>query len=163
LDDALAQEPELKKLYESGGKYRQLIDNARVLEGQARHASVHAAGGIVAARPLHEVGPLYKQSSAGGNEERTQWGGANGAQMGLRTISVVERAKALIQETLPEKAVWEAVGRGAEFEARQRGSEIARQGKAITEGADPVSLSRSLAHPLDLDRLTFDDQRVFDL
>ncbi|MEX2218053.1 MAG: DNA polymerase III subunit alpha [Phycisphaerales bacterium] len=169
LDEALAQEPDLRKLYESDEKYKRLLDHARTLEGQARHASVHAAGVIVATRPLHEVVPLYKQSTAEDHEIVTQWDGPTCERMGLlkmdflglRTISVIERCKALIRQTLPEEAVWRAVGRGEEFGARQRDSETAKQGK--TAGLHPASLCRCLAHPLDLDRLTCDDQRVFEL
>jgi DNA polymerase-3 subunit alpha len=67
--------------------------------------------------------------------------------LGLRTISIIERAKRLIREGLSEEAIWMAVGRGAEFE----------ETKTRTDG------QRAIRHPLDLDRLTYDDQRVFEL
>jgi DNA polymerase-3 subunit alpha len=154
LDDALEQEPDLKKLYESDEKYRRLMDNARTIEGQARHASVHAAGVIVATRPLREVVPLYRQSGSEENEIVTQWDGPTCEKMGLlkmdflglRTISVVERAKKLIRETLPEEAIWAAVG-GL---PKQQSSKAPKQ-------------HTGAAHPLDLDRLDFRDQRVFEL
>jgi DNA polymerase-3 subunit alpha len=60
LDKALEQEPDLKAWYDRDETVRRVIDNARTIEGQARHASVHAAGVIVATRPLHEIVPLYK-------------------------------------------------------------------------------------------------------
>ncbi|MBY0261044.1 MAG: DNA polymerase III subunit alpha, partial [Phycisphaerales bacterium] len=145
LDEALEAEPELKKWYDSDAKIRQVIDNARTIEGQARHASVHAAGVIVATRPLHEIVPLYRQSGAGENEVVTQWDGPTCEKfgllkmdfLGLRTLSVVERAKKLIRETLGEEEIWKAVGREGE-----RG----RPG---------------VPHPLDLDRLAYDDPKVF--
>jgi DNA polymerase-3 subunit alpha len=167
LERAVDETPELQRLCEKDEKARRVIETAKRLEGQARHASVHAAGVIVATRPLHELVPLYRQSNSADNEIVTQWDGPTCEKMGLlkmdflglRTISVVERAKALIRETLGEEAIWAAVGRAA---AKQRDSETARQG-----GSSPVSLSRCLAaplsHPLDLDRLTFDDARVFEL
>jgi len=163
LDGALEQEPDFKALYEGtdaglakvnkdlvpeqqvdASKVQQLIDNARVIEGQARHSSIHAAGVIVATRPLSEIVPLYKASGAEEHEIVTQWDGPTCEKMGLlkmdflglRTLSIIERAKMLIGETLPEEAVWSAVGREDE------------------EGA---------VHPLDLERLTYDDQRVFEL
>ncbi len=122
----------------------QLIDNARVLEGQARHCSVHAAGVIVATRPLHEIVPLYKQPSAEVNEVVTQWDGPTCEKLGLlkmdflglRTLSIIERAKALIKDGLPDAEVWKAID------------------------ADPKS---GAPHPLDLDRLQYNDQRVFEL
>jgi DNA polymerase III subunit alpha len=148
LEEALVQEPDLKRLYDRDPKVKQLIDNAMAIEGQARHASVHAAGVIVATRPLHEIVPLYKQTGSAENEIVTQWDGPTCEKMGLlkmdflglRTISVVERAKRLIRETLSEEEIWAGVGRR---------EELAEQGR--------------VAHPLDLDRLTFDDQRVFEL
>lgn len=147
IKDAMAQEPDLKRLYDGDERVRQLLDNAIQLEGHTRHAGVHAAGVIVATRPLNEIVPLYRQPGTDGNETITQWDGPTCEKMGLlkmdflglRTISVVERAKKLIRETLPEKDIWRAVGRMEEFE---RG------------GA---------SHPLDLDRLTFQDQKVFEL
>ncbi len=151
LDEALVQEPELKKLYDSDDRIRKVIDNARVFEGQTRHASVHAAGVIVATRPLQEIVPLYKQAGAAEHEVVTQWDGPTCEKMGLlkmdflglRTLSVVERAKRLIRETLSEKEIWRAVGRHGEICS-----------PAQSEGA---------GHPLDLDRLNFTDPKVFEL
>ncbi|XOV75870.1 MAG: hypothetical protein ACFHWZ_02420 [Phycisphaerales bacterium] len=86
-----------------------------MLEGQARHASVHAAGVIVATRPLHEVVPLYRP--AGTDDVVTQWDGPTCEKigllkmdfLGLRTLSVIERAKSLIRDTLPEDEIWKAM------------------------------------------------------
>src|SRR5262249_16194672 len=122
------------------------IDNARTLEGQARHAPVHAAGVIVAPRPLYEIVRLYRQSGASDQERVGQWDGRRGEKrgvvkmdfLGLRTISVIERCKKLIREALPEEEIWAAVGRGAEYEAKQRNRETAKQGGAAD--SDPVSL-----------------------
>jgi len=178
LEEALVAEPDLKKAYDKDPKVRQLLDNAMAIEGQARHASVHAAGVIVATRPLNEIVPLYKQPGNEANEVVTQWDGPTCEKMGLlkmdflglRTISVIERAKRLIRETLSEDETWRAVGRSEDFEAKQRESERAKQGQEKTKGRGPSpdSLSRALAvslssHPLDLDRLSFADQRVFEL
>ncbi|MFK7759635.1 MAG: DNA polymerase III subunit alpha [Phycisphaerales bacterium] len=142
LDKALEQEPDLQDWYDKDPTVKRIIDTGRTFEGQARHSSVHAAGVIVATRPLHEVVPLYQQS--GSEDVITQWDGPTCEMMGLlkmdflglRTLSVIEQAKTLIQETLPEDAIWEAVGK-----ERKKGA----------------------AHPLDLDRLKFDDPYVFDM
>jgi DNA polymerase III subunit alpha len=145
LERAIEEEPDLKALCARDEKARRIIETARKLEGQARHASVHAAGVIVATRPLHELVPLYRQTNSAENEIVTQWDGPTCEKLGLlkmdflglRTISVIERAKKLIREALDEKAIWRAVGR------------------------EPSP--GSCGHPLDLDRLSFDDPRVFDL
>lgn len=142
LDKALEQEPDLKEWYERDNLVKRVIDTGRTFEGQARHSSVHAAGVIVATRPLHEVVPLYKASGGGENEIITQWDGPTCEMMGLlkmdflglRTLSVIERAKSIIQACFTEEQIWEAVG------------------KKKKKGAD---------HPLDLERLKFTDQNVF--
>ncbi len=123
---------------------QRLIANAKVMEGQARHASVHAAGVIVATRPLHELVPLYKQSGGGEDEAITQWDGPTCEKMGLlkmdflglRTLSVIERARSLITNAMDEEAIYAAVG-------REKG-----------DGGP---------HPLDLDRLTYDNPKVFEM
>jgi DNA polymerase-3 subunit alpha len=172
LDQALIDEPELKKLYDSDERITKLIDNARTIEGQARHASVHAAGVIVATRPLHEIVPLYKQTGAADHEIVTQWDGPTCEKvgllkmdfLGLRTLSVIERAKNLIRETLDEREIWNAVGRREEFdETRGQGDKGTRKkGDKVPVSPGPL-VSLSGPHPLDLDRLNFDDPRVFSL
>jgi len=164
IDMALAQEPELKKAYDSDERFRKVIDNARVFEGQTRHASVHAAGVIVATRPLSEIVPLYKQSGAADHEIVTQWDGPTCERMGLlkmdflglRTISVIERAKKLIRETLSEEEIWRAVGRiHTATSSAPRASE--------NPPASPLPVGGGTGHPLDLDRLAYSDPRVFSL
>jgi DNA polymerase III alpha subunit len=133
IDKALDAEPDLKKWYDTDDRVARVLDTARVLEGQARHASVHAAGVIVATRPLYEVAPLYKQS--GSDDVITQWDGPTCEEMGLlkmdflglRTLSVIERAKSIIRDTLPEREIWRAVGRGDEYEQWQSGGVAKRQ------------------------------------
>ncbi|MFT5422799.1 MAG: DNA polymerase-3 subunit alpha [Phycisphaerales bacterium] len=144
LAGALEKEPELKKWYDTDERIKRVIDTGMVLEGQARHSSVHAAGVIVATRPLDEVVPLYRQTGAAEHEVVTQWDGPTCEGMGLlkmdflglRTLSIIERAKELIRETLTDEAVWAACGREA---------------------------GKGQSHPLDLDRLKYDDKQVFAL
>ena len=42
--------------------YKELIENAKVLEGMTRHASIHAAGVVVAPGDLTDFVPLYRSS-----------------------------------------------------------------------------------------------------
>jgi DNA polymerase-3 subunit alpha len=60
LAQALEQVPELRQLYESKDYIHDLIDKAMALEGVARHASTHAAGVIIADRPLVEYTALHR-------------------------------------------------------------------------------------------------------
>ncbi len=60
LDEALAQVPELRQMYEGIDYVRTLIDTAREVEGVSRHASTHAAGIVVADKPLVFYTPLHR-------------------------------------------------------------------------------------------------------
>ena len=59
LKEALEMEPRLKQLRERGEREEQLFDYALRLEGLMRHASKHAAGIVIAERPLIESLPLF--------------------------------------------------------------------------------------------------------
>jgi DNA polymerase-3 subunit alpha len=64
LDKALDESPPLKDAYQRDSKVRELIDISRRLEGTTRHASTHAAGVVIAPRPLVEFVPLFKGTTA---------------------------------------------------------------------------------------------------
>ena len=150
LDAALEEEPDLRALYDDDAQVKRLIDTSRVLEGQARHSSVHAAGVIVATRPLQEIVPLYKPP--GTDDIVTQWDGPTCERvgllkmdfLGLRTLSVIERAKALIKESLDTEEIWRSMYFGREEEL---------PGEAVRTSVDP----------LDLERITYDDPRVYEM
>ena len=101
LESALASEPELKRLYDSDERVRQLIDYGKTLEGLARHAGVHAAGVIVAQEPLENIVPLCRQADS--DEVITQWDGETCGKvglmkmdfLGLRTLTIIQRAREL--------------------------------------------------------------------
>jgi DNA polymerase-3 subunit alpha len=59
LEQALAMEPRLQQLRERGEREQQLFGYALKLEGLLRHASKHAAGIVIAERPLIETLPLF--------------------------------------------------------------------------------------------------------
>ncbi|MFO0962697.1 MAG: DNA polymerase III subunit alpha [Phycisphaerales bacterium] len=143
LDRALQQNPDFKAAYEAEESVRRVVDTARELEDHARSQGIHAAGVVVATRPLDSIVPLCR-SAGGGDEVVTQWDGPTCEKagllkmdfLGLRTLSTIELAKKIIRGSLTEEAIHRAVGR---------------------EPGD------GRPHPLDLDRIRFDDQRVLDL
>ena len=104
LDKALETEPELQKAYDENELTRRVIDVGRKLEGLARHASVHAAGVVVADEPLTNFIPLYK--AAGSDDIITQFEGPMVEKvgllkmdfLGLKTLSVLERARQLVRD-----------------------------------------------------------------
>ncbi len=63
IDEALKAEPKLKEAYNSDGRYKELIDIAKRLEGLCRHSSTHAAGVVISPGPLTDYAPLYKHPS----------------------------------------------------------------------------------------------------
>jgi DNA polymerase III subunit alpha len=67
IDDAIKQNPDLRKAIETDEKISELIEIARKLEGCARHTSVHAAGVVISPLPIHELVPVCK----GQNDELT--------------------------------------------------------------------------------------------
>ncbi len=78
LSEAVEQIPELRELYENDPDIRRLIDIGKKLEGLARHAGTHAAGVVIADRPLTEYVPL---------QVLVPKGGAAGVQKGERTVT----------------------------------------------------------------------------
>ncbi|TFG46725.1 MAG: DNA polymerase III subunit alpha, partial [Candidatus Brocadiia bacterium] len=104
LDKAIDTEPKLKEAYEQSQQVREVIDICKKLEGLARHASVHAAGIVIAEEPLTNFIPLYK--APGTDDIITQYEGPMVEKagllkmdfLGLKTLSVLERAKKLAKD-----------------------------------------------------------------
>ena len=103
LEEALKQEPRFEEWCQRDEKVQEVIDVAMRLEGLARHASVHAAGVVVADEDLTNFLPLYK--AADSDEIITQFDGPTVEKvgllkidfLGLRTLSVIERARELVK------------------------------------------------------------------
>ncbi|MHC4529979.1 MAG: DNA polymerase III subunit alpha [Planctomycetota bacterium] len=104
LEKAIKTEPELKRAYEQSEQTREVIDICKKLEGLARHASIHAAGVVIADEPLTDFLPLYK--APGADDITTQYEGPIVEKvgllkmdfLGLKTLSVLERACQLVAE-----------------------------------------------------------------
>lgn len=64
IDKALDLNPELKTIYDSEERVKELIDVSRRLEGLPRHSSTHAAGVVIASQPLVEYVPLQKNDES---------------------------------------------------------------------------------------------------
>ncbi|TET53004.1 MAG: DNA polymerase III subunit alpha, partial [Anaerolineales bacterium] len=108
LEQALLDSPDLKAAYDSEEHVRRLIDTARGVEGNIRHASTHAAGVIVSDVPLVEYTPLNRPTKGGGGEigvvtqykmeEVEELGLLKIDFLGLSTLTVMRRACELIRE-----------------------------------------------------------------
>ena len=71
IDNALEQTPELKMAYITEVETKKLLDLAKKIEGVARHASIHAAGVVIADKPITEYTPLQRETK--GNKIITQY------------------------------------------------------------------------------------------
>jgi len=104
IDEALVKEPQLKALCKEDKAARDIIETAKVLEGLNRHASTHAAGVVIADKPLSEYVPLFKTS-----DDQVVTGYSMNAIakigllkmdfLGLRTLTVISEAVKLIKRT----------------------------------------------------------------
>ena len=106
LEKALEMSPELTLAYKTEKDTKKLIDVAKKLEGVARHASVHAAGVVIGARPLVEYTPLQRESK--GERVITQYDmytvGESGVGLmkmdflGLRNLTIMTQALFFIKQ-----------------------------------------------------------------
>ena len=102
--DALKQNKELRKDYESNDEIRNLIDTSKKLEGLPRNVGKHAAGIVVAPNDIDDFIPLYRVEES--DEIVTQYdkddieklGLVKFDILGLRTLSIIDKALIVIKE-----------------------------------------------------------------
>jgi DNA polymerase-3 subunit alpha len=100
LAKALVESPALKDLVQKDPRVKELIAVAQRLEGMTRHASVHAAGVVIAPRPLTEFVPLYKSPK---DEIVTQWAMKEVERVGLLKMDFLGLSTlTLIRDALDE-------------------------------------------------------------
>ena len=100
LENAIKKSTEFRKMSEN--EYKELVEHSLVLEGMNRHASIHAAGVVIAPGDLTNYVPLYKSSSG---DVTTQYD-MKGLEdlgllkmdfLGLRNLTVINKALELIE------------------------------------------------------------------
>jgi DNA polymerase-3 subunit alpha len=111
--EAAAKVPELAQLKRENETIGRLVDLAQRVEGLSRHASVHAAGVVIAPGPLEDYVPVctppQRGNTAGGNGEEsviTQFdmialekiGMLKMDFLGLKTLTVIHDATEMIRE-----------------------------------------------------------------
>lgn len=104
LAEAIELVPELKAEMEKDPRVREVIEVAMRLEGLNRHASVHAAGVVIAQEPLTDLVPLMRDQEG---RPVTQYDmGAVEALgllkmdfLGLRTLTFLDEAKKIVKES----------------------------------------------------------------
>src|SRR6266545_1076064 len=146
LKECIETEPRLKELYERAteisrwtdehGKVnvvttKDLLDIGMALEGLNRQADLHAAGVVIADKPLWEYVPVYKDDksemlvSQFAKDEVEKAGLVKFDFLGLKTLTVIDDALRLVKQNHPERkdfkatdiplddpAVYELISRG---------------------------------------------------
>jgi len=108
IEDALEQSHELRDSYENEPEAKEIIDNARTLEGLRREDSVHAAGVVIGDAPLVNYLPLKLSKESRDDSRRivTQFD-MHGVEelgllkmdfLGLRNLSVIEDTVRMLRE-----------------------------------------------------------------
>lgn len=118
IETYVEENPELKDLYNSDPDIRRIVDTAKNLQGVNRHASTHAAGVIVADKPLVEYLPLHRPTKIEKSEDSEGGGSENPLKavtqfpmetcesigllkidfLGLSTLSIFRKACDLIEK-----------------------------------------------------------------
>ena len=114
LEKALKENPQLKALEQQNPQVSELIEVAQRLEGITRHASVHAAGVVIAPAAVTEFAPIYKSQK---NEITTQWAMKEVERMGLlkmdflglSTLTLLDDAVTHIRETTGQTIALDAL------------------------------------------------------
>ena len=107
IDKALQMNPEFRKVYESDGQVKELIDMSRRLEGLPRHSSMHAAGVVISQKSVDEYVPLSRASDGSVTTQFTmttleELGLLKMDFLGLRTLTVIQNAVKLIRKHVPD-------------------------------------------------------------
>lgn len=104
IDRALDISPSLYEAYQSDAGTRKLVDIARAIEGMPRHASIHAAGVVIGNDALNTILPLQKTPEGHVVTQFTKEtvediGLLKMDILGLRTLTVIDRAVEIIEKT----------------------------------------------------------------
>jgi len=111
IDESLKINPELKIAYQTEKETKQILDLAKRIVGVARHASTHAAGVVMADKPLVHYTPLQRETK--GERITTQYdmysldlNVADNAVgllkmdfLGLRNLTILEKAISFVEQT----------------------------------------------------------------
>jgi DNA polymerase III subunit alpha len=106
--EAAEKVAELRELAAADDRVRRLLDYAQVLEGLSRHASVHAAGVVIAPGPLHEYIPVCTQSGgrgAGANRKVAEGNGDEDTIVTQWDMNALEQAGMLKMDFLGLKTL----------------------------------------------------------
>ncbi len=106
IGKALKESEEFKKYMESSPDKKKLVETALKIEDTARHAGIHAAGVIIAPKPITELAPVYVETKSKAPVPIVQYdkkyvekiGLLKMDFLGLKTLSIIDYCEKLIFE-----------------------------------------------------------------
>ncbi|MCF6329451.1 MAG: DNA polymerase III subunit alpha, partial [Henriciella sp.] len=131
LQDAILDEPKFDDEKDKDPRVGELLEIALSLEGMYRNAGTHAAGVVIADRPLMEIAPLYRDPRADlpATQFNMKWAELGGLVkfdfLGLKTLTVIDRALRFIRrdgsDVGPE---WESLDDQASYDLMASGNTL---------------------------------------
>jgi len=105
IKNSLEMAPELREVYDNDYRMKEVIDMAISLEGIARQDSIHAAGVVISAEDLYNYTPIQRESDSDivtqyKMEDIQEIGLLKMDFLGLRTLSLIDKALFLIKKTI---------------------------------------------------------------
>ena len=155
LEDSLKAGAELRHAYDSDPQVREIVDLAKPLEGLVRADSIHAAGVVIADRPLTDIVPIQQKGPDQEVVTQLPMGDIEALGLlkmdflGLRNLDVIEEAVQLIGdleiETIPldDPKTYEMLQRGdaiGVFQFESSGMREALRQVRPTEFEDLIAL-----------------------
>ncbi len=156
FEDGYAAAAELRAMCESDPEAKQVVDVAKGLEGLRRQDGIHAAAVVITREPLTEYLPVQRKPDPGGDADSapivTQYE-MHGVEelgllkmdfLGLRNLSVIERALDLVEQSTGTRPDIDGVplDDDATLDMLRRGESV---GVFQLEGGPMRNLMRSLA------------------
>ncbi len=106
LEEALKVSPQLKELYDSDPRVKELVDTARAIEGMPRNTSTHAAGVVITKNPVSDYVPLAKNDDTIVTQFTMttieELGLLKMDFLGLRNLTIIEEAEQTIRKREPD-------------------------------------------------------------
>ncbi len=107
INNSLNLVPDLKEMYNSDEKVKEVIDTAKSLEGIVRQDSIHAAGVVISSEDLYNYTPIQRKGDSDivtqyKMEDIQEIGLLKMDFLGLRTLSLIDKTLFLINKTKNE-------------------------------------------------------------
>ncbi|MEM0986045.1 MAG: DNA polymerase III subunit alpha [Pseudomonadota bacterium] len=131
LQEAIDDEPKFDEEIEKDSRVGDLLNTALQLEGLYRSAGTHAAGVVIADRPLTQIVPLYNdpRSELPATQFNMKWAELGGLVkfdfLGLKTLTVIDRALKFIRRDGKDvTAAWNSLDDPGAYELMASGETL---------------------------------------